>query len=165
MPEPFLDDPHINAGLEGQGRPRVSEVVDADARESVACDVPIEFAAEPVWVVRPTIEVAEDEVVDAQSTTERQPFLRLAGPFRLEDSDGAGIQVDHASLARLGARGDVDAVVDGRDRLADRRAPRPQVNVLPAQAQGLAAPRARGPKEKPGRVVVAALLVIRPRRM
>jgi hypothetical protein len=57
VPEPLGDDLDGDAGFEGQRRPWMAEVVQADARKSVARHPAVKLSAEPARVVMPTVRV------------------------------------------------------------------------------------------------------------
>ncbi len=59
--EPLGDDLDVDAGLERERRPRVADVMEADARHAVAGDAAIELARETIRVVRPAVGMAEHE--------------------------------------------------------------------------------------------------------
>ncbi len=71
MSEPLGDNFDVDASLERQCCPRVSQVVQSNTRYPVAGDPAIELARESVRVVQPPVQVAEHETAVVVRGTEQ----------------------------------------------------------------------------------------------
>jgi hypothetical protein len=138
-------DLRVHAGLQCQGGVAVAEVVEADARQLGAADDPVERLREAVGMDGSAELVGEHQVaVVRPQVARREPFLELAGAVSLEGVEGHAVERDPATALAGLRRADVDAVAHGGEGLDDRQRSGVEVDVLPPQAEHLAAAHARG---------------------
>src|SRR3954451_24080903 len=87
--EPLLHDLRVNALLEGERRPRMSEAVDREAGESVARDAAQEGIAHSVRSEPRAVGLVEREAEVVEVRADEEALLAHAMAVRLEHGDGA----------------------------------------------------------------------------
>lgn len=73
-PEPFLNHVRMHSRGQGEGRPAVPEIVQAEPRQRSLRDLPVEHAGEALRVQRTAVGAAEDQAVVGEPGAHEQPF-------------------------------------------------------------------------------------------
>lgn len=90
-----------------------------DPGQLVASYTPVEGHREVLRVHRLTVRPGEDQIVVCVRGTQKQPILRLSGPYGPERGDGWPVEFHRARPAGLCAGSHTDLMGDGGDGLAE----------------------------------------------
>ena len=157
MAQPLLNHSRVDAFLKGERRPSMAEAVEGQPRKAAALDSADKGVAGGVGAEPRAVGAVEDPAFVVEVGADHQALLEHSAAVGPQLGHGGRIESDGAAaLARLRlADQDVASRLD--HRLHDPGAAGVEVDVAPAQADGLAAAHAGGRQQHPEAVEAIAL--------